>query len=87
MRDIPYTSKLAYTEAGKPLALNYYILVSGGGSEPEQYGVKIIEKNSGAQSLDFDLTTDIDRIHGLMEQLSQNNVTPTGVCDVLADWL
>ena len=87
MRDIPYTSKLAYTEDGKPLALDYYILVNGGGSEPEQYGVKIIEEYSGAQSLDFDLTTDIDRIYGLMEQLSQNSVTPAGVTDVLADWL
>lgn len=87
MQDIPYTSKLAYTEDRRPLALDYYILVSGGDREPEQYGVKIIEKNSGTQSLNFDLTADIDRIYSLVEQLSQNSVTPTGVCDVLADWL
>ena len=87
MRDIPYTSKLTHTEDGKPLALDYYILVSGGGSEPEQYGVKIIEKDSGAQSLDFDLTSSMEKICGLMEQLSRNSVTPTSVDDVLADWL
>ena len=87
MREIPYTSKLAHTEDGRPLALDYYILVNGGGSEPEQYWVKIIEKNSGAQSLDFDLTTDINRIYNLIEQLSRNSVTPTGMDDVLADWL
>ena len=69
------------------MALDYYILVSGGDGEPERYGVKIIEKNSGAQSLDFDLTTDIDRIHDLMDKLSRNSVTPMGVSDVLADWL
>lgn len=87
MRDIFYTSKLAHTDDGKALALDYYILVSGGDSEPEQYGVKIIEENSGAQSLDFNLTTSMERIYDLIEQLSRNNVTPAGVSDVLADWL
>lgn len=87
MREIPYTSKLAYTENGEPLALDYYILVSGGDCAPEQYGVKIIEENSGAQSLDFNLTTSIERIYELMELLSRNSVTPTGIDAVLADWL
>lgn len=87
MREIPYTSKLAHTEDGRPLALDYYILVSGGDSEPEQYGVKIVEKNGGSQSLDFDLTTDIKRIYDLVDKLSRNSVTPTGVTDVLSDWL
>lgn len=87
MRDILYTSKLVHVDDGKTLALDYYILVSGEDSEPEQYGVKIIEKNSGAQSLDFDLTTSVERIYNLMEQLSWNDVTPAGVSDVLADWL
>ena len=87
MREIPYTSKLAHTEEGRPLALDYYILVSGGGSEPEQYGVKIIEKNSGEQAMAFDLTTKAHRICELVEKLSQNCVTPAGLMDVLADWL
>ena len=56
MRDIPYTSKLDHAEDGRPLALDYFILVRDG--EPEQYGIKVIEKNSGAQSLAFDLTTE-----------------------------
>lgn len=87
MRDILYTSKLVHTDARKTLALDYYILVSGEDSEPEQYGVKIIESNSGAQSLDFNLTTSMERIYDLVEQLSRNDVTPAGVSDVLADWL
>ena len=45
MRDIPYTSKLDHAEDGRPLALDYFILVRDG--EPEQYGIKVIEKNDG----------------------------------------
>ena len=85
MRDISYTSKLVHTEDGRPLALDYYILVNE--SEPEQYGVKIIEKNSGAQALAFDQTTEAQRIYALMDKLSRNSVTPTSLMDVLADWL
>lgn len=85
MRDISYTSKLAHAEDGRPLALDYYILVNE--SEPEQYGVKIIEKNSGGQALAFDLTTEAQRIYTLVDKLSRNNVTPTSLMDVLADWL
>ena len=85
MRDISYTSKLTHAEDGRPLALNYYILVNEG--EPERYGVKIIERNSGEQALAFDLTTEAERIYTLLDNLSQNNVTPTSLMDVLADWL
>ena len=85
MREIPYTSKLAYTEDKQPLALDYYILATD--SEPEHYGAKIVEKNSGAQVLAFHLTVCTDRIYDLMDKLVQNSVTPTGLEDVLADWL
>ena len=46
MREIPYTSKLAYAEDGRALALDYSILANSGKCEFEQYGVKIMEKNS-----------------------------------------
>ena len=85
MRDVSYTSKLTHSEAGKPLALDYYVLINEG--TPEQYGVKIIEKNSGEQALAFDLTADAQRIYILVDQLSRNSVTPTSLMDVLADWL
>lgn len=85
MRDVSYTSKLTHSEEGKPLALDYYVLINEG--TPEQYGVKIIEKNSGEQALAFDLTTDAQRIYTLVDQLSRNSVTPTSLMDVLADWL
>lgn len=86
MREIPYTSKLAHAEDGRPLALNYSILVSGEG-ESERYGVRVTEQNSGGQAMAFDLSSDIRRIYELMDKLSRNSVTPTGLMDVLADWL
>ncbi len=85
MREIPYTSKLACAEDKQPLALDYYILATD--SEPEHYGVKIVEKNSGAQVLAFHLTVCTDRIYELVDKLVQNSVTPTGLEDVLAKWL
>lgn len=87
MREIPYTSKLAYTEDGRALALNYSILVSSGKHEFEQYGVKIMEKNSGEQAMAFNLTASGRRIYELMDKLTQGSVTPTGLEDVLADWI
>lgn len=87
MREIPYTSKLTYTEDGRPLALDYSILVSTGEQEFEQYGVKIMEKNSGEQAMAFNLTVSGRRIYELMDKLTQGSVTPTGLEDVLADWI
>lgn len=87
MREIPYTSKLDHTENGKPLALDYFVLATGGDNEPEQYGVRIVEKASGEQALAFRLTTNLERIYELMEKLSRNSVTPVGLEDVLEDWL
>ena len=44
----------------------HFILVNDG--EPEQYGIKVIEKNSGAQALAFDLTTEPERIYTLADK-------------------
>ena len=87
MREIPYTSKLAYAEDGRALALDYSILANSGKCEFEQYGVKIMEKNSGEQAMAFNLTVSGRRIYELMDKLTQGSVTPTGPEDVLADWI
>ena len=76
MREIPYTSKLAYAEDGRALALNYSILANSGKCEFEQYGVKIMEKNSGEQAMAFNLTVSGRRIYELMDKLTQGSVTP-----------
>lgn len=85
MQDVSYTSKLTHAEDGRSLALDYYILIDEG--KPKQYGVKIIERNSGEQALAFDLTTEAHRIYTLVDELSRNSVTPASLMDVLADWL
>ena len=84
---IPYTSKLAYAEDGRTLALDYSVLANSGKCEFEQYGVKILEKNSGEQALAFNLTVSTRRIYELMDKLAQGSGTPTGLEDVLADWI
>ncbi len=55
--------------------------------EPEQYGIKVIEKNNGAQALAFNLTTEPERIYTLADKLSQNSVTPATPLDIVDDWL
>lgn len=82
MREVPFTSKLAFTEDKQPLALDYFILASD--SEPERYGVKILEKNSGEQAMTFNVTMSIERIYELMDKLSWNSITPTCLTNMLS---
>lgn len=82
MREVPFTSKLAYTEDKQPLALDYFILATN--SEPERYGVKILEKNSGEQAITFNVTMSIERIYDLMDKLSWNSITPTCLITMLS---
>lgn len=67
--------------------MDYSILANSGKCEFEQYGVKIMEKNSGEQAMAFNLTVSGRRIYELMDKLTQGSVTPTGLEDVLADWI
>jgi hypothetical protein len=87
MRVIPYAEKQIVAESGTHLDLSYSILVIGSDNEPERYGVRITEKNSGHCAQAADLTMDSRRIYDLLEKLVRNNVTPTGLVDVIADWL
>lgn len=82
MREIPYTSKLAYTDDKQPLALDYFILATD--SEPERYGVKILEKNSGEQAMTLNVTMSVERIYDLMDKLSWNSITPTCLTNMLS---
>jgi len=78
---------LVHNEAGKQLALDYFILAIGGDRDPEQYGVRIVEKINGEQALALRLTTKLECIYCLMDKLVQNSITPIGLIDVLAGWL
>lgn len=69
------------------MALEYSILANSGKCEFEQYGVKVMEKNSGEQAMAFNLTVSTRRVYELMDKLTQGSITPTSLEDVLADWL
>lgn len=87
MREVLYAEKQVYTEDEKELSLSYILLVSGGESEPESYGVKIVERNRGEAAHVLNVTMNAKRIENLLDMLTRNSVTPTGLMDVLADWL
>ena len=53
----------------------------------ESYGVKIRDEISGHTAVVPHVTASIPRIDELMELLIRNEVTPTGLRDVLDDWL
>lgn len=87
MRETTYTMKKAHAGNGTPLVLTYSVLVSSNDNGPKRYGVKIVEKNSNSSAQALDLTTDAKRVYSLLDKLSRNTVTPTGLMDVLNDWL
>ncbi len=87
MREISYAVKQVQAEDGKMLSLAYSILIDDSHSGPESYGVRIVEQNSGSHTEATDLTTDAAQIDALMDKLSRNTVTPTGLADILTDWL
>lgn len=86
MREIPYTEKKVPTEEGKVLSLAYFVMADES-LRPIRYGVKIAEANNGDEAQALDLTTSIKTIYELVEKLAQESVTPTGLPDVMADWL
>ena len=87
MREITYAAKQVKTDTGGMLALTYSIIVDGGDDGPESYGVKIDELNGDTHAMIPGLTVSRERIEDLMDKLTRNTVTPTGLMDVLADWL
>ena len=74
----------------RTLKCRYSILVGEvpvGSFSCESYGVKIEEKTTGETVELPDLTLSTRRIDELMELLMRNGVTPSGLEDVIADWL
>ena len=87
MRELPIKSCTAHREDGATLTLQYAVLVEEMPGGPESYGVKITETVSGESAMAPGLTTSDQKIYALVELLAENTVTPTGLMDVLADWL
>ncbi len=86
MREIKYREITTHAEDGRPLSLSYLVLVDKS-KQPERYGIKVVEGNSGEAAQAPDLTTDTKRIYDLVDKLAKNAVTPTSLADIVADWL
>jgi len=51
------------------------------------FGVRVNEMESNINALVPGLTSDAQRVFDLIDMLVKGTVTPTGLMDVLADWL
>lgn len=87
MRELPITTLAIRTEGTRRLMLQYIILVDETPEGIERYGVKISEMETSDKALVLDLTIKVRNIYALIKKLAVNTVTPTGLMDVLADWL
>lgn len=79
-----------WKEGGAGLHCRYSILVGErelNGFFCESYGVKIVNEETGEQAFVEDVTSSPQRIDELLDLLVRNGVTPTGLEDVVADWL
>ena len=77
-------------QSGQVYRYTYSILVDEmnvGRFACESYGVKIRDEISGHTAVVAHITPSIPRIDELMDLLIRNEVTPTGLQDVLDDWL
>ena len=70
-----------------PFTITYLILIETLAWDLEQYGVKIVENNSRKFAAVSGITISAERISMLVDLLIRGTVTPTGLLDVLADWL
>lgn len=90
MRELLVCMREICDQEGLPHRYNYSILIDEmdvGRFSCESYGVKIAEVPAGHTAMVAHVTTSIPRIDELMELLTRNTVTPTGLRDVIDDWL
>lgn len=87
MHETKYLTAQAQTEDGRSLNLSYILLKERKADGKDHYGVKVIEESSGNHAEALDLTTDAKRIHELIDKLGRNTVTPSGLMDIISDWL
>lgn len=82
-----YLTAQAQAEDGRSLNLSYILLKERKADGKDHYGVKVIEEASSDHAEALDLTTDAKRIYELIDKLGRNTVTPSGLMDIVADWL
>ncbi len=87
MRELPITACTVRTEEDCLLALQYSILVEETTNGLEYYGIKITEESTSDSAFAFCLTIYVHKIYDFINRLAKNTVTPTGLIDVVDDWL
>lgn len=87
MRELPITTRTIQTEDNRRLTLLYILLVEETAEGLEKFGVKITKVEDETNATAPNLTMSTQKIYGLIETLARCTVTPTGLMDVLADWL
>ncbi|MEG0764724.1 MAG: DUF6514 family protein [Pseudoflavonifractor sp.] len=92
MREMLVDAQTQAGSEGRQHCFEYYILIDqmevSGGYACESYGVKIGVPGGGPDWAAVpNITTSASRIDALMALLTRNFVTPTGLNDVIADWL
>lgn len=90
MQELIVDTQSVVGQTGRVYRYTYSILVDEmdvGRFSCESYGVKIRDEISGHTAAVAHITPSIPRIDELMELLIRNEVTPTGLRDVLDDWL
>ena len=90
MQELYVESRTAEGEEGKVHCFDYFVVVGemevSGGFACESYGVKIRERG-GDTAVIPNLTVSAARIDELVGLLVRHQVGPTGVRDVVEDWL
>lgn len=91
MREMLVATREEADADGVSHQFDYSVLIDqmtvNGGFACESYGAKISGGADGDVSAIPNITTSASRIDELMELLTRNLVTPTGLGDVVADWL
>ena len=87
MRELFVKTCTAAGEDGAASEYDYSILIEELPGGLENYGVKITEHGTGKGTTVPGVTADFSRINEFIALLTRNVVTPTGLPDVLADWL
>ena len=89
MRELKLDTRSCLDEQGTLHIFHYFVLIELSdlfGSCTEQYGIRITEEHGDTASI-ANITSDSTRIHTLLTLLSEHCVGPTGLADVVADWL
>ena len=90
MKDLYVQTRTVEGEDGTSHHFDYFVVVGemevGGRFACESYGVKVAEPGGDTATIP-NLTVSVSRIDALMDLLVRNSVGPTGVGDVVQDWL